>query len=164
MGEVALQDEYGPFTMNDVIKIAPTDEERVVLVERMRVQREREAQRKLEKKARKEKRKRAEAAASSSSSPVVDAAFDARAAAEPEPSTSSSRVAKKAKSTTSMDGAHASRAAEILNEVKKQQAASKAAADGGGVYKSLFKGTGSQKPKSATAQFILSGGARYNLS
>lgn len=71
---VAIQEEYGPFTEDDIVRLAPTDEEREVLTRQLIAKREearlaKKASKSSKKSARREKFAVASAATPSSSSP-----------------------------------------------------------------------------------------------
>lgn len=157
LGEAALQEEYGPFTADDVVRLVPSDEERSVLVARMQARRDREAQRKRDKQARKDKRKRerqgASAAADPASAPDARAAEDT-ASTDPAPALPKGKKAK----VRSSDSSHASRAKAIMKEVQKAEDQ----AAGASTYSSLFHDDKAQADD-ANAQFIRRGGMRYTL-
>lgn len=180
VGVDALQAEYGPFAEEDVIKLIPGDEERTAMIARMAARREKEKLDKLErKKAKKEKRKReaAEDGATEASATGADAAAEAGAGAEDKGE--GRKKAKKAASAaaaaqsgvpkaaakkaapSAMIASQAVRASSVISEADK---AVGQATSGSAVFKSLFKGRGSQVPANATTQFIVQSGQRYNLS
>ena len=159
VGIAALQDEYGPFDEEDVIKLVPSEEERKFLVRAMQSRRDREMARKAEKKKTKKSAKRSVAEVSSSSSDGAASATGGNSSAKKEKSDILAN--RKASKTSNVGDANAKRIlASVMEEAQRNLAAQ---TEANGSYARMFHGAGSQKPGSAQHQFIIQAGKRGNL-
>jgi len=147
VGTDALQEEYGPFTGDDVIKVVPSEEERPQLVARMAARREEERIRKAEKQRKKDKKRKQGGAQDA----PVESAGSPKKAKKPDVPIAAAKVA---------DPIAAKYLGDVMSEAGKLIQTQKQA---NSTYNSLFKGTGSQKATKAEHQFIVQSGFRYNL-
>jgi hypothetical protein len=160
VGIAALQDEYGPFDEEDVIKLVPSEEEREYLVHKMQSRRDREMARKAEKKKTKKLTKRtvAEVNSSSGGDGAASATGGSSSAKKGKPDILANRKASK---TSNVGDANAKRIlASVMEEAQRKLAAQ---TEANGSYARMFHGAGSQKPGSAQHQFIIQAGKRGNL-
>jgi hypothetical protein len=159
VGIEALQAEYGPFTVDDVIPLVPGDVERVALIEAMVQRREIEQRAKAHAKAKRKAEKRG-AAGAEATEIAATAGGGAAAAADDERGQSTKKKVKSA-SVPVMGVAKSSSSSQFLGAVMSETAKSLAKAKEGQTgFAALFHGSGSQKPGSATEQFIIQAGKR----
>jgi len=151
VGLPALQEEYGPFTADDVITLIPSDEVKAQLVARMATRREEERKRKAEKQKKKDKKRK------QGGGEAADAAQDVAAASKKSKQLEARNAGKAAKVT---DPTAVKYLGDVMSEAEKLIQEQKQA---NSTYNSLFKGKGSQKAGDATHQFIVQSSFRYNL-
>ena len=123
VGIAALQDEYGPFDEEDVIKLVPSEEERECLVHKMQSRRDREMARKAEKKKTKKLTKRtvAEVSSSSGGDGAASATGGSSSAKKGKPDILANRKASK---TSNVGDANAKRIlASVMEEAQRKLAA-----------------------------------------
>ena len=169
-----LQAEYGPVT--SVLKLVPSDDDRASMVAALEAAREEERRVKAEKKAAKKEKRKAGGGAhgegQAGRAAGLSLAADAGGASEgkDEEAEHAARAAKRARAEAAVEakagkaapsvGAVAGRSGflgAVLSEAKGSLAASQGK---DAAFKGLFHGAGSQKPRSATEQFIVVAGKR----
>ena len=169
VGLDALQEEYGPVTVDDVIKLVPGDEERKRMVAELDARRALERAAKAEAKAAKASAK-AESKLNGKEKRKAedngDGAGDAQGGGDDE-RRAAKRAAKAAREAqrqaVAQHGASVgeARTAALTGMVKTEAAAAlKAAEAQNPSLKALFHGAGSQKPESSQFQFICQAGKK----
>jgi hypothetical protein len=148
IGHAALQDEYGPFLPANVIKLVPNDEDRAAMIKVLSTRREDERRAKADKKADK-KRKTADDGGA-----VTEEAGEVALMRKSKTPAAASEATNKAQKSATCD----SRQSKVFVGEAAKSLATQMKSDP--LYKGLFHGAGSQKPKSATHQFIVEGGRR----
>jgi len=172
VGLDALQEEYGPVTAEDIIKLVPGDEERKRMVTELDTRRALERAAKAEAKAAKAS---AKAEAKSNGKDKRKADQDSGEAQEGgngvDERRAAKRAAKAAREAQRQAAAHhgasvgEARTAALTGIVKSEVAASlKAAEAQNPSLKALFHGAGSQKPESSQFQFICQAGKKMGGS
>jgi len=160
VGFDALQAEYGPFAVDGVIPLVPTDLERIALVEAMSGRRELEQSLKADAKAKRKSEKRSKGSGSGAQGAVSVGESGTVADVTAHKKRSKKNKSSAAESAPSAPpSSHSS--AHFLGSVMSEAAKSLAdAKQGQSGYAALFHGAGSQKPLGSTEMFIVQAGKR----